>query len=122
MNLKLRSLSLGIVILIGVILLSYTATRAYKLSFTHDESLSFLAIHRMSGFENANTHILNSGLMKVFSLLFGNSELSLRSPALIAHLMFMSFSFLILERLRDHFFIICGFLFLNANPFLLDFF
>jgi len=69
-----------------------------------------------------NNHILNSLLMKFFGGLFGSSAFVLRLPNLIAYLFFLVFSFLICKRLKNPIFIITGFLLMNIDPYLLEFF
>jgi hypothetical protein len=132
---QLKDKQSGIVLIsIAVIalgLLSYTAYRAALLSFTHDESLTYnIYLQQHAGFNDiiamryptANNHILNTLLMKYCILGFGNSELSLRLPNVLAHMVFMLFSALWLLRFRNMFFIIAGFIILNVNPYMLDFF
>lgn len=114
------------IVLISIAFLSYTAYRSYILSFVHDEGISFTIISKYGNYiywaSSANNHVLNTILMKVFSLAFGNSELSLRFPNLIGHLFFAIFSFLILKKVQNNYLVLCGFILLNSNPFVLDFF
>lgn len=111
------------ILLLSLILYSYTLLRAYNLSFTHDESLTYTIVEFNSGWINtANHHPLNTWLMKLSSLLFGNSELALRLPNLVAHLLFLLFSYLIFKKLKDFFILFSVFITLNFNPFILDFF
>ena len=115
-----------------LLLLAYTIMRANILSFTHDESLSYLAIHSHDGLlMTANNHILNTIFMKISEYLFGETEWALRLPNVIAHVLFMIMGWRILialqiqERLgtqQTRVIIICYFLLLNTNPFMLDFF
>lgn len=113
-------------------LLMYIIIRAKFLSFTHDESLSYLAINSQNAWlKTANNHILNTIFMKISECLFGESELALRLPNIIAHALFMWMGWKILKTLYTRrilktsstlFVIFCGFWFLNTNPFMLDFF
>ena len=116
-------LSFFVILLSAGILFAYTVLRARLLSFVHDESLSYFVINHVGHWwSTANNHLLNSVLMLVCQKLFGDSELSLRLPNLFAHLLFMIFSILILKKLKDDILTTSGFLLLNTNPFMLDFF
>src|ERR1035437_8739212 len=81
------------IIIVGILLFSYTLYRAWHLAFTHDESLSFnLYIHASFNdviamkVPTANNHILNTLLMQLCYHLFGDYELSLRAPNLLSHI------------------------------------
>lgn len=113
----------------ALLLLSYTVVRAITVSFTWDESWSFAhyvipRVYFQNAFDEmgANHHLLNVWGMITASRLFGNSELSLRLPNLLAHAIFLYATARI--ALRSHSFIVSlsAFLVLNANPYLLDFF
>lgn len=121
-----------IILSISIILISYVGFRAIALSFTHDESFSYL--HWMSrpivkiftfgdfqAIEPANNHILNTLLMKLSSNLFGASEFSLRLFSVLAYILYLFASYKLVYQLRQGLAII-GFLLLNCNPYLLDFF
>lgn len=104
-------------------LLSCSVYRAATFPFTHDESLSFSIF---SGDPNrgltANNHVLNTVLMQWCSRLLGNSELSLRLPNVLAHAAYLVFSLLLLRRVRSMVLGAAGFVLLNMNPFVLDYF
>ena len=69
--------------------LLYVSYRAYNLSFTHDESLSFFMSQGDTAFVmTPNNHLLNTALMRISGTLFGNSEFSLRLPNVLAFLLF----------------------------------
>jgi len=118
-------------IIIAAGLLIYTGYRSYNLSFTHDESLSYNYIVHNSfmgivsnniSYISANNHILNTLSMKLFEFLFGNSELALRLQSLIAHVLYLLFTFLLLKDIKNSAIVLCGYILLNVNPYLLDFF
>jgi hypothetical protein len=113
----------GVIVLCGLIaMFIYVVIRAYSVGFTHDEALSFEMIHGdMSHFYSANNHWLNTGIMFISSKLFGDSELSLRSSALIGFLFYGWFVFLILRK-EVWWKAILGFTLLVLNPYLIDFF
>ncbi|MEE2663885.1 MAG: hypothetical protein VX681_07175 [Myxococcota bacterium] len=113
---------------VGGLLLAYTGYRAHALSFTHDESLSYLFhVSRSYGSilldaDTANNHLLNTVLMKLFGAGFGPHPLWLRLPNLAAHAVYLVFSCLWLRLFARPGVLVAGFLVLNLNPYLLDFF
>ena len=110
----------------------YTFLRAYTLSMTHDESGSFYIWTHFNIFScfldpgcwrTANLHFLYVLFMKGTVGLFGVSELSIRMPSLIGHLIYMYFSWQLVRMWTDReWLVLCGFLVININPFLLEFF
>jgi len=121
--LKRISISDLIVGIFSLLLTGYVGARAYLLSFTHDEALSFMIIKGDAYLsKTANHHIFNSLMMSVCSYVFGDSEWSLRLPNIIALMIYMISCFLMLRRLGHPVLTVCGFLLLTVNPFMLDFF
>lgn len=118
-------------ILITVIAISIFIFQFYKAavtSFTYDESSTYIyglqsSIGSILGFNyaSANNHLVNTILMKLFSGVFGNSELVLRLPNLIAFSIYLYFGFLILKRIEINL-LFPSFLIMIFNPFMLDFF
>lgn len=120
---------LRILIFMAVLLFCYTIARAYLIPFVHDESYSFLnAVNSPLSdvlslrFKDANNHPLNTWGMFFFLKLFGSSELSLRLPNLLAHLIYLFASLMIVRRFPSRIVAISSFLVLNLNIFLLEFF
>jgi hypothetical protein len=108
---------------ITLLLFAYILARAILVSFTHDESLTWLDFVRTSGsYPTANNHLLNTWLMKVTAGLFGNSEWSLRLPNVLAYLVYAWFTGKIALALGGVRWAAWIFIILNVNPFLLDFF
>ena len=60
--------------------------------------------------------------MKCEESAFGNIEFALRLQSLLAHILYLLFTFLLLRDTRNNIIILCGFILLNVNPYLLDFF
>ena len=90
---------------------------------TCDEAYTYQIFHGNSDpLHTANHHILNTYMMRAFSIVFGESKFVLRSPNLVAHLLFLFFGYLILTRLKKQWLVIAAYLSLNLNPFLLEFF
>lgn len=114
---------------IAAFLFAYTAYRAAVLSITWDEAFSYLQFVRHEilfpeKYEtmDANNHLLNTWLNIRFVKWFGVSELVLRLPALIAHLLFLFFSYKLVKNFENKWLVLASFLILNLNPYILDFF
>lgn len=108
--------------------LIYVIVRAVRVPITIDEAATYLnyvssdilAIFR---FDSTNNHFLNTLLTKICWALGGPSEFALRLPNLMAYVVFLFFSFRILDRFaKDKIIAISGFFLLNLNPYVLDFF
>lgn len=69
-----------------------------------------------------NNHILNTLAMKYTEKVLGSSEFALRFPNLLLHLVYILSAALICLRSKDLWLFLTGFLLLNANPYLLDYF
>ncbi len=119
----------------SVFFLFFVASRAIRVSFTYDEAASYIRYidtsassvfdtNRLSvfNFEVATNHFLNTVLTKVSYIIAGRSEFSIRLPNLLGYALYLGFATLILRRLSNPLFALCGFLLLNLNPYLLDFF
>ncbi len=116
---------------LSVGLLTYTILRACKLSFTHDESFTYLyashnsfmeIISNRTAITSSNNHLLNTLFMKLFESLFGSSEIVLRLQSILAHIAYLFLTYVLLKPLKSQFAIILGFVLLNVNPYLLEFF
>lgn len=59
--------------------------------------------------------------MKLFEMLFGTSELVLRLPNILSHLLYLVFTFKLFERYTPKYALLY-FVLINSNPFLIDFF
>ncbi len=86
MNLsRLKSKDKLLLIILFTSLFVYVILRAYLLSFTHDESLSYTIVEgKITWGKTANNHLLNTLLMSLSSSLFGMSELGLRLPNVLS--------------------------------------
>ena len=85
-----------LIFVLGALLFAYTSYRAAVLSITWDEAFSYLQFVRHEIFlpekyeqMHANNHFLNTWLNIFFVKGFGVSELVLRLPSLIAHVLFL---------------------------------
>ncbi len=124
-----ESIASSIMMAMALFLFGYTALRGAILSFTHDESLSWLWYVNIpfrelltNSIPSGNNHLLNTLGMRITSALFGDSEFSLRIFSLAGHLLWLVFTFLLLKNLKNPWIRLAGFVLLNFNPYLLDFF
>lgn len=114
---------------IATFLFAYTTYRAAFLSITWDEAFSYLQFVRHEIFipekyemMDANNHFLNTWLNIYFVKWFGVSELVLRLPSLIAHFLFLFFSYKLVKNFENKWLVLASFLIINLNPYILDFF
>jgi hypothetical protein len=104
-------------------LLTYSGIRAYRLSFTHDESLSHMILLGDAYWtRTANHHPLNTQLMRWSRQWLGSREWELRWPNVGAHLLYLACSLVLLRSLHRAAAILMGFALLHFDPFVLDFF
>lgn len=115
--------------LLALLLLTYTVIRAAVLSITWDEAYTYIEFVRngviLPGkyeMMSANNHILNTIGMILFSKMFGVSEFALRIPNVIAHFIFLFYSAKLVRKIDQPLLVICAFVILNVNPYMLDFF
>ena len=108
---------------------AYVAVRAWVLSFTHDESFTYTReVHEsltwilFSERRDANNHPLNTLAMKLADVLFGPSEIALRSLSVAAFFVYAASLILILRRVERWPIRVVGLSLALANPYVLDFF
>lgn len=113
---------------ISLFFIVFLVDRAIVAPFTFDEAatyLNYISAGPMAVFNlnSANNHLVNTLLTKFFSALGGNSEFVLRLPNLLAFVVYLLFSFLILNRfVKNKILVVFGYFLLAANPYVLDFF
>jgi Dolichyl-phosphate-mannose-protein mannosyltransferase len=112
----------ALLILSSLALLGSSVYRA-TLAFGIDESESF-AIFTGEPYwaHTAGHHPLNTTLMYLCSRLFGNSELSLRLPNLLAHVLYLLCVLALLKRVRDPVLQVLGFVLFNLNLLAIEYF
>jgi hypothetical protein len=113
--------------LIASALFVYEVLRAARISITFDEAATYMSYLSSSVFavfdlRAANNHFLYTFLARLSGIFAGSSELSLRLPSLLGYLLYLGSSWAILNRFFGRFMALSGFLFLNLNPFVLDYF
>jgi len=108
---------------VSLLVAAYVAYRAFHLSFTHDESLSYSILKGNEVLrETANHHVLNTWLMMTCSALWGDSELSLRLPNLLSFVMYVIVCYLLLKMTDKATALLIGIPLLLLNIYPLDFF
>jgi hypothetical protein len=116
-----------VVVFLGILLAVFSFYRAATLSITHDEAIIGIKViphtyQELFNFVIPQDHMLNSMMMKWFNNTLPPGEFALRAPNLLGHLLYIIFSILLLRRLKNPHLLLAGFIFLNFNPYLLDFF
>ncbi|NQX93146.1 MAG: glycosyltransferase family 39 protein [Flavobacteriales bacterium] len=120
-NSRLFHNTIKIVLCLG--LLAYVIARASELSFTHDESTSFKIVQNQPVWDTtANNHWLNTGLMRVSSSMFGNGEMALRLPNILAFLLYALGAYLISRTINNKWLSLLGMVAILCNPYVLEFF
>lgn len=114
---------------VAVAIAAYVGVRAWVLSFTHDESISYTKYVRepvssilLSRETDANNHPLNSLAMKLADHTFGPSEIALRSANVVAFVLYVAALVVLLRRVERRSIRVLGFSLAVANPYVLDFF
>lgn len=107
--------------LISFFLALYVIVRAYHMSFTHDESLTYQTVKGLPDFEHtANNHLANTFLTKISAAIFGFSEFALRLPNVLVFIIYLYFVYKLFFKATSLTLLVLPFLLLN--PFVLDFF
>lgn len=127
-----QSILFYLLVFFSVLLLGYTGYRSYVLCMTHDESATWNYFHEMGFWEclrtescwhSANNHLLNTALFQYSVALFGQSDWAIRLPNVFAHLIYLGASiYIILQLTHKSIAGIAGWVLINLNPYLLDFF
>jgi hypothetical protein len=116
-------------LLVGCPLFGYVAVRAVLLPITWDEAYNYLEFTRQGillpvrfPMMAANNHFLNTWLTYLTTGILGVSELTLRVPTLAAYGAFLYYTARLSSELSSPLMVAAGFLVLNLNPYLTDFF
>ncbi len=126
-SLTFRKFGVAAVLALGLIVFAYVALRAGRVALTIDEantfnnyiSQGFFGLFRV---DTANNHVLNTFLTWLITRVAGTSVFVLRLPNLLSYLLYIVFSFRLINRYARGLAAICGFVALNANPYGLEFF
>lgn len=130
MNISKKNLHQIIFWIMGGTLLSYSTYRAIHIPITVDEGTTFLVYAQNSLKDvflnnpvNTNNHFLNTFLIKLSTWILGDSQFSVRLPSLLGHLLYIIFSFKLLQAISARtIVIISGIALLHFNPYFIDFF
>jgi len=130
MNISKHQLHQIIFWITGIVLLTYSTVRALRIPITIDEGTMYLVYVQgsikdvfLNNPVNTNNHFLNVFLIKFTTWIFGDSEFSVRLPSLFGHLLYIVFSFKLLQAISNRtVVIIAGIILLHLNPYFLDFF
>ena len=114
----------------GILLIAYATIRAYKIPMTVDEATTFLVYVQfplknvfLNVPVNTNNHFLNTLLIRLSTSILGDSDLSVRLPSLLGYLMYLIFSFKLLNAISQRtILIVTGIVLLHLNPYFADFF
>lgn len=118
---------------LAVGLLGWSGWRAASLSMTHDEASTFLShasspffdiLFSPDNFRDANNHVLNTLSVKFFTGLFGSdNEFFVRFGSVLGHLIYLLFSWRLVRLVSTKPMArLAGFVLLNVNLYMLDFF
>lgn len=108
-------------------LLAFVVLRAARTALTYDEAASYLRyvstdLLSTFSFAVATNHLLHSVLTRASHAVFGAGELALRLPTVCGYLLYLAACYLIVRRLQSRWLAFFGFLLLNLNPYLLEYF
>src|SRR5580698_2195854 len=110
--------------LAAIFAIVWAVVRAYVQSITMDEAQTYLFFVARSDiwYPFSNNHILNSLLMWIATLAFGNSILTVRAPALLGGTLYIFICYFLCRSMTDRFSLQFPlFICLTFNPFILDF-
>jgi hypothetical protein len=113
----------------GVLLFAYVACRAYLISFTHDEGLTYQhfiypTAKEIFSYSNPdpNNHLLNTLIVRFVAAYFPLKDYILRIHSVLFYLLYLFFSWRLAKDFQSPWLRFGAFLFLNCIPYLLDFF
>ena len=117
----------GVLIVVFVFSLAYVVIRAMTLSFTHDESWTFLNLVKTPFIDKLlythhvpNNHYLNTILVSIGSRLWGDSEFALRLPNVVSFFIFGLSMVSISRKLSSSFLCITLFALTTGNLYVLE--
>ena len=125
-----KSLYNDLAILALLIVFVYSSFRAYLLSITTDEAVTYL-VHSSRTYRDiltfnlpvtSNNHLLNTILIKIFTDFLGMSEFVVRIPALIGLALYLIGVWKILNLFLKSHKLVLGICLLTFHPFLIDLF
>jgi hypothetical protein len=112
----------------ALVLLFFVVQRARLVPLTYDEAAAYLRyisrtdVLSVFSFSVATNHFANTVLTRLTASIAGTCELALRLPNVAAFVVYLFFAFLILARLTHRRIAAAGFVVLNLNPYVLEYF
>ena len=108
---------------------AYIVLRAWSIGLTPDEATTYLVHARATWWDiltfarpiKSNNHLLNTLLIKISTLAFGDSEFVIRLPALGGAVLYLVSTHAVLRRLLPDRLFLAGLTLLVVNPFLIEF-
>ena len=130
MNLSNTKINTTIFWIAGILLLAFSSYRTWNIPMTVDEGTTWLVYAQYPLIDvflnrpvNTNNHFLNTFLIKFTTSIFGGGILSIRLSSLFGHLMYLFFSFKLIQAISNQTIVILtAIALLHFNPYLLDFF
>ena len=111
----------------AVLFLVFVVGRALFVSLTYDEAATYLryistGFLSVFNFSVATNHPLNTLMARLCYSVGGGSELVLRLPNVVAFAIYLFFAWRMLSRLRHRIIAAAGFVLINLNSYLLEYF
>jgi hypothetical protein len=118
---------------LSLVLLGLSTYKVFALPMTIDECTTYYmlvemksnwqVLFDMKSFDTANNHILNTYFARIGYFFFGQTEIALRWGSLLAHVIYLFFSWKLSKKLTESSWFSLGiFVAMNVNPYMLDFF
>ncbi len=123
-NSKLNNRLQWFYVLLYVAVGVYVVLRAYYMSFTHDEALTFTIVQNHESYwgTTPNHHLLNTFLMRISYGWFGMKEWVLRLPNVLAYLVFGLYVLKSIRLLSGNILPLAAGIIIFCNPYFLNFF
>jgi len=117
-------------LIIGLVVFLYCVLRAYLVPITHDEAYTYLNyVHdtlwdtlAYNHSPEPNNHSFNSAVAMFFNFVFGGSPFALRLFSLIACLVFLYYTYKLVNIILNTLVAISSYILLLSNPYMLDYF
>jgi len=130
MNLSNTKINTVIFWIAGILLLAFSSYRAWNIPMTVDEGTTWLVYAQFPLIDvflnrpvNTNNHFLNTFLIKFTTSLFGGGIVAIRLSSLLGHLIYIVFSFKLIQLISNRtIIVVTAIALLHFNPYLIDFF
>ena len=130
MNFSNTKINTAIFWIAGILLIAFSSYRAWNIPMTVDEGTTWLVYAQFPLIDvflnrpvNTNNHFLNTFLIKFTTSLFGGGIVAIRLSSLFGHLLYIVFSFKLIQLISNRTIVILtAIVLLHFNPYLNDFF